>query len=363
MKRVRKTLAAIALMSIVLGGANLLIRQPTPSATVATVGPSGSATPNGLASPSGWSASSSQKTTQAEPSRQVAGIVYLDAHGLPAHTIGNLKDMGATEVYLYVAYHTDAYFRIPANPYGLAQPADTLRGALSELHKNGFRVVAVISSALLDPRLVTAAGRSLLQPNSGIIDPVQSSAFLAALVKNLSSYNVDGVYVGEPYYTQGVANPSGARQADWTRLYSTLMDITRRAGKPMLMVLPDLYASGVTVQNVSGLPESLTALPFQSIGIDLEDAYQGYAADITRYENAVIKAKSISGNRPTIIEVSLRRGDFKTPVPSDFFRREVEIAAQYHVQTLLIFANEWWNELPTRERSAYKSALRGYLES
>ncbi|MCF8565667.1 hypothetical protein LLE49_13160 [Alicyclobacillus tolerans] len=297
---------------------------------------------------------------KAPTGRQVASIVYLDAHGLPPGTMRALKGMKATEVYLYVAYHSDAYYQIPKNPYGLAEPADVLRQALSQLHQAGYPVVAVISSALLDPNQATAAGKQILQPGSSLFDPTKAKPLLTQMVQSLMNYPIDGLYIGEPYSnTQAMQSTQAASSGAWMSLYQSLLQLTQPAKLPMDMVLPDNFAVGAALENRSGLPDNFPHLPFAAVGIDQENAYTGHPNDLNVFQRIVQKTVAIANNRPSITEISLRQGDLKTPISPQFFDQEVQIASQEHVNVLLIFANEFWDSSPYQKQ--YAQALQGFL--
>lgn len=293
--------------------------------------------------------------------RQVASIVYLDATGLPKGTLEALKDMHASTVYLYVAYHSDAYFHIPQNPYGLAEPADTLENAVNILHFKGYKVIGVISSALLDKRLRTAAGDSISQPNSDIFDPAQAGSFVLGLVQNLLSYSIDGLYIGEPYFST-ISHPSQTETAAWRSLYQQVIRLDKAKHMKSDMILPDLYAAGVSVKDESGLPTGFAHLGFNGIGIDMENADSGHlASDVTRFTHAMQKVRSMQKKgTQSIVELSLRKGDLKTPISPQFFRREVGISKQTGINTIVIFANEWWSISPYRRQ--YKSSLEDFLK-
>lgn len=294
--------------------------------------------------------------------RYIASIVYLTNHGLPKNTIETLKAMKASEVYLYVAYYSDAYFRIPKNPYGMAEPADVLRQALSQLHQAGFSVTAVISSALLDPKQATAAGLGILQPHSSIFNPITAKPFLTQLVKNLVQYPIDGVYIGEPYSVNASASTPSSMASAWLGLYQSLLKITQPAKLPMQMVLPDNFAVGSRLRNQSGLSNQFTQLPFAAIGIDQENAYSGAPAqDLSLFKQVVRKTVQMAHGRPSITEISLRQADLKTPISPTFFKQEVQIVANSHVNALLLFANEFWPTSPYQKQ--YAKALQSFLNT
>ncbi|MBN1631686.1 MAG: hypothetical protein JW990_18175, partial [Thermoleophilia bacterium] len=189
---------------------------------------------------SGWTVDCGQalgaSAAPASDSRHIAAIVYLDADGLPPNTLEQLAGLRATEVYLYVAYYSDVYYSIPDNPYGLAEPRDTLGAAITQLHAAGCEVTAVISSALLDSQQAPPAGLAILQdPTSSIVDPERAGSFIEDLTRALVLYDIDGVYFGEPYWITPTTDPAEMQQ--FNDLYERLLAITAAAGVPFKMIL------------------------------------------------------------------------------------------------------------------------------
>lgn len=295
----------------------------------------------------------------AQARRQIGAIVYLGANGLPPGTLESLRALHATEVYLYVAYYSDAYYLIPQNPYGLAQPRDTLGAAITQLHGAGYRVIGVISSALLDWRQAPPVGIAILQsPRVPIFDPVKAGPFVEELTKALVRYHVDGVYVGEPYWVQPTSDSE--KKLQFNRLYERLIAITGAAGVPFQMIMPTYYAYFDDTEQAGLLP-SFLELPFQSVGMDAEVAYytNDRNADLAYYKRLVALTLSMANGRDSLIELSLHKAMVTGPVPLDFFEQELSLAKSAGIKTVVIFAAEFWANLPNR--AGYSSALADFL--
>ena len=327
---------------------------------------------NGSSQPNGGTQSSSpvtQQSTSPSPSpaktlptisplgRQVGAIVYLDGKGLPKGTFESLKGLHATEVYLYVAYYSDAYYAIPKNPYGLALPGDTLGAAIKQLHDAGYRVIGVISSALLDWRQAPPQGLELLQdPQKPIFDPVKAGPLVEELTRSLVQYPLDGIYVGEPYWLASTSDDN--KKLEWNSLYEQLLAITQEAGIPFHMIMP-------TFNGYYTLHSSFAALPFQTIGMDAEFAYYtpARATNIDYFNQLVAITLSLATGRDALIELNLHQGLQSTlqstPVPPDFFAEELSLARKAGIRRVVIFASTFWAKLPNKNQ--YSAALADFL--
>ena len=296
-------------------------------------------------------------STTSPPGRQIGAIVYLEGKGLPKGTFESLKGLHATEVYLYVAYYSDAYYAIPKNPYGLALPADTLRAAVKQLHDAGYRVIGVISSALLDWRQAPAQGLEILQnPQQPIFDPVKAGPFVEELTRSLVAYPLDGLYVGEPYWLTSTSDDS--KKLEWNRLYERLLAITQEAGVPFHMIMP-------TFNGYYTLHSSFAALPFETIGMDAEFTYYttDWGTNVDYFNQLVDITLSLAKGRDALIEVNLHQGLQSTlqstPVPPSFFAEELSIARKAGIKRVVIFASTFWGTLPNKDQ--YSAALANFL--
>lgn len=292
--------------------------------------------------------------------REIASIVYLGGHGLPPGTMPALEAMHASVVYLYVAYYSDAYYSISRNPYGMAEPSNVLTAAIAQLHAQGIRVVAVISSALLDHLHTPSAGLRLLEtPDRSVIDPLEGRAFVLSLVKSLLRYPVDGIYVGEPFWLVGLKEPPNEKQA-FDALYQSILAMDRRARVQTYMVLPSTMVNSAG-KVASGLPQNFTTLPFTTLGFDGEGAWDSpnIAHSEAYYRLILARLHGYAAGRPMTMEISLKKPYNAGYIPPAFLRYEVTQAKRHGVTTLLIFANEFWAKSPFR--SQYASILRGFL--
>jgi len=296
-------------------------------------------------------------STTTPPGRQIAAIVYLEGKGLPKGTLEALKGLHATEVYLYVAYYSDAYYSIPKNTYGMALPADTLRTAVEQLHKAGYRVFGVISTALLDWRQAPPEGLAILQsPEKPIFDPVKAGPFVEQLTRTLVEYPLDGIYVGEPYWLTPTADKT--KKLEWNDLYERLLAITQKADIPFHMIMP-------TFNGYYTLDPSFAELPFQTIGMDAEFAWytENRETNLSYYQQLIDITKSIAKGREALIEVNLHQGLGSTlqstPVPIDFFQEELKIARESGFKRVVIFAAVFWDKLPNKDQ--YSKALADFL--
>ncbi len=294
----------------------------------------------------------------------IGSIVYLTAHGLPKGTIPSLEQMHASEAYLYVAYYSDAYYQIKANPYGLAEPNDSLGTALAALHRHHIRVIVVISSALLDPTTAPPAGRQLLQGSTAIFDPRRASSFVESLTKDVLKYPIDGLYVGEPYWDKSIPRP--VSEEPFIHLYRQLIAMAKRRHVPFNMILPSNYY-GLGGKNRSGLDAGFTHLPFHSIGLDGEFVYHALAkpqASLGYLNNMAKAATKIAHGRPPILELTLVQ-DYPatTPVPPAFFAKELQDAHQAHIHSVILFADEFWTHAPANTRQAYERSIEQFLNN
>jgi len=298
-------------------------------------------------------------TTTKPAGRQIGAIVYLNADGLPLGTLESLRGLHATEVYLYVAYWSDAYYAIPDNPYGLAEPRDSLGAAITELHSAGYRVIAVISSALLDWRQAPQKGLDILQsPRLPLFDPAKAGPFVEELTRSLVQYSVDGVCVGEPYWDTPTSDPS--KQVKFTLLYQRLLAITQKAGVPFHMIMPAYYAYFDGTETAS-LDATFATLPFEPIGMDAEYSYYGAdnASNLTYYRKLIDVSLSLAGSRDALIELSLHKAFASDPVPPDFFTEELSVAKTAGIKTVIIFAAEFWQSLTNQQ--TYSAALADFI--
>lgn len=335
------------------------VQQPSNPGNGSSQPAGGTQSPSSANQQSGSESTSASKTssTTSPPGRQVGAIVYLEGKGLPKGTLESLKGLHATEVYLYVAYYSDAYYAIPKNPYGLALPADTLRTAIKQLHDAGYRVIGVISSALLDWRQAPPQGMALLQdPQKPIFDPVKAGPFVEELTRSLVAYPLDGIYVGEPYWLTSTSDDN--KKLDWNRLYERLLAITQEAGIPFHMIMP-------TFNGYYTLHSSFAALPFETIGMDAEFAYytKDSATNVDYFNQLIDITLSLAKGRDALIELNLHQGLQSTlqptPVPPSFFAEELSIARKAGIKTVVIFASVFWSNLPNKDQ--YSAALADFL--
>jgi hypothetical protein len=330
-------------------------RDPGPTGSTITT----STPPTQTEDSTGSTVAPATVTTEKPAGRQIAAIVYLTADGLPSGTFESLLGLHATEVYLYVAYYSDAYYAIPKNPYGLAQPRDTLGTAIEQLHGRGYRVIGVISSALLDWRQAPKAGLDILQsPKTPLFDPVKAGPLLENLTRSLVTYKVDGVYVGEPYWFTPTTNLY--KQREFNTLYEQLLAITAAAGIPFHMVMPTYYMYFDNTETAS-LDPSFAALPFEPIGMDGEDSYYGSdrVANLAYFRRLLDATKAMAGARDMLLELSLHQAFVSTPVPVDFFATELSEAKTSGINTVVIFAAQFWTDLP--DKAAYSAALADFV--
>ena len=294
----------------------------------------------------------------------IGGIVYLGPHGLPKGTITSLEQMHASEVYLYVAYYSDAFYQIGSNPYGMAEPNDSLGAALDQLHSHHFRVIVVISSALLDPATAPSAGKALLQGNTAIFDPRRASSFVQTLAKDVLRYPIDGLYVGEPYWDKSIPRP--VSEQPFIHLYRTLLSMAKSHHVPFNMILPSNYF-GLGGANRSGLDTTFTRLPFHSIGLDGEFVYHALAKpknSLGYLHNMANAAAKIAHGRPAILELTLVQDYPATdPIPPAFFAQELQDAHKAHIHSVILFANEFWTHTPAKQRQAYVRAIEQFLNN
>jgi hypothetical protein len=167
--------------------------------------------------------------------RYVAGMeVLTDQPTFLGHANADLMALHASTVYLYVAYHGEAFFPLPplARRAGLTEVADLTGPIVRAFHQEHFKVVLVVSSALLNWSQATPIGRSMLQPDSGVIDPRGAATMVEGLVRVLSRYHPDGIYVGEPFTWPG--DPFIPASA-WVAFYQELHAVT---SVPLVMLLP-----------------------------------------------------------------------------------------------------------------------------
>jgi hypothetical protein len=287
------------------------------------------------------------------PGRQIGAIVYLEGKGLPEGTFEALEGLHATEVYLYVAYYSDAYYAIPRNPYGMALPADTLKTAIEDLHDKGYRVIGVISTALLDWRQAPEEGLAILQNDQKpIFDPVKAGPFVEQLTQCLVRYPLDGIYVGEPYWLESTSDVD--KKLEWNRLYEKLLAITQEAEIPFHMIMP-------TFNGYFTLHTSFAQLPFQTIGMDAEFSYytEEWNTNIDYFNNLIDITQQLAGGRDAIIEINLHKGMESKAVPPEYFEEEVRIAKEAGMKRIVIFAATFWAKMPDKDR--YSNALAGFL--
>ena len=296
-------------------------------------------------------------STTTPPGRQIAAIVYLEGKGLPKGTLEALEGLHATEVYLYVAYYSDAYYSIPKNTSGMALPADNLRTAVKQLHDAGYRVFGVISTALLDWRQAPPEGLAILQSaQKPIFDPVKAGPFVEQLTRSLVEYPLDGIYVGEPYWLTPTSDDT--KKLDWNDLYERLLAITQKAGIPFHMIMP-------TFNGYYTLHSSFAELPFHTIGMDAEFAWytEDRETNLGYFQQLIDITKAIAKGRDALIEVNLHQGLGSTlqstPVPIDFFREELKIARESRIKRVVIFAAVFWDTLPNKNE--YSSALAEFV--
>lgn len=266
-------------------------------------------------------------------------------------------------MYLYVAYQGQAFFDLPrtADGDGLTTVANVLPGVLRTLKAQGFRVVLVLSSALLDRSTATAAGLAALQPGSNVIDPVTAIPLVSALVRRLAAFHPAGIYVGEPFDWAGYVAPAGA----WTDFYAAV----RRAahGVPLDMLLATSRDEYAPLSRVYGSP-LFTALArsgdFAALGIDgegmvppLTDVRASVAAHWAETApSGFAQASHALGGRTALDEIPIiDSNDMRDPsaAPIDLVQRAIEAAARDRIQGIVIFADEYLG----RDSAAYQRQL------
>jgi hypothetical protein len=321
----------------------------------ATFGPGGA-----VAAPPGWHG------------RYVAGMEMLTASPLFLHDANlALSALHASTVYLYTAYQGEAFFPLPplARRDGLTEVAPVLAPDLAALRAEGFHVVLVVSSALLDRATAPTAGQRLLQPGSDVVDPRRATPLVATLVRTLAGYRPDAIYVGEPFDWPG--DPP-APTAAWLAFYRAVRAAAGRV--PLVMLLPtvhDEYAPPAASYGPGTLSLALARSGlFRVVGVDAEGMVGRAGAPPSvnaRWERtsplAFAQAARRLGGRGAVYEIPITNpydlGGPPPPLP--LVARAVHSAERARVRAIVVFADEYLGLYPPAQQAAIGRLLAGFL--
>lgn len=309
--------------------------------------------------------------TAAGNGRYVASIEMLAADPAAAQTMAaSLKALHASVVYLYAAYHGETFFPISsqARSAGLREVADTLPTTLTALRHLGYKVVVVVSSALLGPDPGEAA-QSLNQPGSSMIDPRTAGPVVASLVTTISQYRPDGIYVGEPF--DWPHSPKPATPNDWLQFYR---QVRRASQVPLTMLLPTDRDEVGSVSRTYALAPLIRALAtshlFSALGVDAEGIAPrlGPSPTVTRnWERTAplefAKASRRLGGTSALEELPIvNTAQLGKPMPLGLFAQSLKAAREANVQGIVIFAGMYLSVYSPTDQARIGADLLQYLQ-
>ncbi|MCL6596191.1 MAG: hypothetical protein K6V73_08260 [Firmicutes bacterium] len=320
-----------------------------------TFGPAGA-----VAAPPGWHG------------RYVAGIEMLTASPLFLHDANlTLSALHASTVYLYAAYQGQAFFPLPplAQRDGLTEVAPVLAPDLAALRAEGFRVVLVVSSALLDRATAPTAGQGLLQPGSDVVDPRRAAPLVAALVRTLAAYRPQAIYVGEPFDWPG---DRPVPTAAWLAFYRRMRAASGHV--PLVMLLPtvhDEYAPPAAAYGPGSLSRALAESGlFRAVGVDAEGMVgrAGVPPAVNRrWERtsplAFARAARRLGGGGALYEIPITDPyDLGGPPPPvSLVARAVQSAERARVRGIVVFADEYLGLYPPAQQAEIGRLLAAFL--
>lgn len=290
--------------------------------------------------------------------------------------IDKAKSAGAGSVSLYVGYSGILWFDSTAlqNRYGLLEHDDTgrLSRAIEKLHKSGIKVIAVLSSQLWGENPGND-GSPMLQNNglntADLFDPLKSQNFFVEIVDLLMNYDVDGIYVGEPYYkdsTYGTNDP--ARNERFYDFYWALArKIKQRNPKAIhQMLLPNhmwfsqYFNFGAGMRD-HGIPDKIKDINFDYIGLDISTVYEwkNWEQELGRYKALLALTNRLAAGKKSIAQISIVRfGSQVTLIPKEAVLDQISWAKKYGINKLQVFDYQYLDLYNESERDEIMSALK-----
>lgn len=290
--------------------------------------------------------------------------------------IEKAKSAGAGSVSLYVGYSGILWFDSSGlqNRYGLLEHSDTQRltRAIERLHQNDIKVIAVLSSQLWGGT-PSYDGFPMLQNNgyhtTDLFDPLRSQSFMIQVVDLLMNYEVDGIYLGEPYYkdsTFGTGDP--ARNERFFDLYWSLARKIKqrnpRAIHQMLlpnhMWLSQRFNFGAGLRD-HGIPDKIKDINFDYIGLDISTVYEwkDWKEELGRFKALLALTNRYAADKKSMAQISLVKfGTQITPIPKDAVLDQITWAKRYGINKLQIFDYQYIDLYGEQDKNEILAALK-----
>ena len=298
---------------------------------------------------------------------------WLDVDDL----VGKATSAGATSVDLWVDYSGIVFFDIDGIPnhYGLIESNDggqLLTDAITKLHQNDIKVIGVLSSQLWGTN-PPAAAIPLLQDNgqsaTDLLDPQRSQDLMVQLVDKLMDYDVDGVFVGEPYYKGSTYHPNDSRRNE--RFYDFYQAIDGKIKErnpnaihqmllPVHFWLDQGYSFGAGLRD-HGLADNIKDVNFDQIGVDISSIYQwqNWSEDIGRYKAMLALTNRLAAGKTPMAQISIiKYGSSTQVVPKQVVLDQITWAKRYGMGQLQVFDYMYFDLYNGPDRTEILNALK-----
>lgn len=286
------------------------------------------------------------------------------------------KSAGAGSISLYVGYSGILWFDSSAlkNRYGLLEHYDTQRlaRAIDKLHQNNIKVIAVLSSQLWGEN-PSYDGFPMLQNNGSyttdLFDPLSSQNFFMEVVDLLMNYNVDGIYVGEPYYKDSTfrAGDPFRNERFFDFYWALSRKIKQRNPKAIhQMLLPNhmwfsqyfIFGSGMRDH---GIPDKIKDINFDYIGLDISTIYEwkNWQEELGRFKALLALTNRYAADKRSMAQISIVKfGTQITPIPKEAVLDQISWAKKYGINKLQIFDYQYIDLYSETDKAEILAALK-----
>ncbi len=298
---------------------------------------------------------------------------WLDVDDL----VSKATSAGATSVDLWVGYSGLVFFDIDGIPnrYGLIESSDggqLLTDAITKFHENDIKVIAVLSSQLWGANPPLAAVPMIQdngQSTTDLFDPQKSQNFMVQLVDKLMDYDVDGVFVGEPYYKNSTFHVNDSRRNERFYDFYQAIDGKIKERNPNVvhqMLLPvhfwlyQGYNFGAGLRD-HGLADNIKDVNFDQIGVDISSIYQwqNWAQDIGRYKAMLALTNRLAAGKTPMAQISIiKYGSSSQVVPKQVVLDQITWAKRYGMGQLQVFDYMYFDLYSGPDRTEILNALK-----
>lgn len=313
-----------------------------------------------------------QRSDHTEVSFSALLTETLDADDL----VEKAKSAGAGSISLYVGYSGILWFDSSALPnrYGLLEHDEIQRlvSTIDKLHQNDIKVIAVLSSQLWGEN-PSYDGFPMLQNNGSytadLFDPLNSQNFIIEVVDLLMNYNVDGIYVGEPYYKDSTfrTNDPFRNERFFDFYWALSRKIKQRNPKAIhQMLLPNhmwfsqYFNFGAGLRD-HGIPDKIKDINFDYIGLDISTVYEwkDWNAELGRFKALLSLTNRFAADRKSMAQISIVKfGTQVTPIPKEAVLDQISWAKKYGINKLQVFDYQYIDLYSAADKEEILNALK-----